>query len=200
MKLPIVLFLHGAGERGSDGLEQTRIGIGPAILRHPERFPAVVVMPQCRGREYWRGDMEDQALAALDASEKEFGTDPKRVYLTGLSLGGYGTWAIAAKHPERFAAIVPVCGGIRAPWDRKPLEGDPYGETAKAVKSLPIWIFHGASDPTVPVTESRKMHDALKSLGVEARFTEYPGVAHNCWDQAYGDPELMKWLLGQARK
>jgi predicted peptidase len=199
-KLPIILYLHGAGERGSDNAEQTRVGLGPAIRRHPDRFPAIVVFPQCERGKYWQDEMEDQALAALAASEKEFGTDPTRVYLTGLSLGGYATWAIAGKQPTRFAAIVPVCGGIRAPWDRKPVEGDPWLDAAKKVKDLPIWIFHGAVDRTVPVSESQKMSAALKTLGADVRYTEYPGVGHDCWDRAYDDPELAKWLFAQHRK
>jgi predicted peptidase len=197
---PIILFLHGAGERGSDNARQTRVGLGPAIRRHPERFPAVVVFPQCRDRAYWRDDMEEMALTALAASEKEFDSDPKRVYLTGLSLGGYAAWSIAAKTPDRFAAIVPVCGGIRAPWDREPPEGDPYVEAARRVKHLPIWIFHGAADRTVPAEESRKMAAALKELRADSRYTEYEGVGHNCWDRAYLEPKLMEWLLSHSRK
>lgn len=199
-KPPIILFLHGMGERGNDGAEQTLVGLGPAIREHPERFPAIVVMPQCRRRAYWTGDMEDQALAALSASEKEFGTDPKRVYITGLSLGGYGALAIAGKYPDRFAALVTVCGGIRAPWDKSPIVGDPYAEAAERVKRLPIWMFHGAADRTVPASESQKMHKLLKDLGADVHYTEYEGVSHNCWDRAYSDAEMLRWLFAQSKK
>jgi predicted peptidase len=199
-KPPIILYLHGAGERGDDGEEQTRLGLGPAIRAHPERFPAIVVMPQCRRGSWWQGVQEEQALAALAACEKEFDTDPNRVYLTGLSMGGFAAWAIAGKHPDRFAALVPICGGVRAPWDTRPPQGNPYREAAERVKKLPIWIFHGAADPTVPVTESRKMNEELKQLGADVRYTEYEGVGHHSWDPAYAEPELARWLFAQARK
>ena len=199
-KPPIILYLHGAGERGDDGEEQTRLGLGPAIRAHPERFPAIVVMPQCRRSSWWQGVQEEQALAALAACEKEFDTDPDRVYLTGLSMGGFAAWAIAGKHADRFAALVPICGGVRAPWDTKPPQGNPYREAAERVKKLPIWIFHGAVDPTVPVTESRKMNEELKQLGADVRYTEYEGVGHNCWDRAYASKELYDWLLANKRK
>jgi predicted peptidase len=143
---------------------------------------------------------EEQALAALAACEKEFDTDPDRVYLTGLSMGGFAAWAIAGKHADRFAALVPICGGVRAPWDTKPPQGNPYREAAERVKKLPIWIFHGAVDPTVPVTESRKMSEELKQLGADVRYTEYEGVGHRSWEPAYAEPELARWLFAQARK
>jgi predicted peptidase len=204
---PIVLFLHGAGERGDEGLAQSDIGLGSAIRKHPDRFPAVVVMPQCRRESWWQAPaMEAQALAALDAASKEFNGDPDRTYLTGLSMGGYGSWDVAAKYPDRFAAIAVVCGGIRLPARLAALSGvpqqpeDPYADTAKKVASLPVWVFHGGADPTVPVTESRKMVEALKALNADVRYTEYEGVGHNSWDKAYNEPEFPTWLFGQKRK
>lgn len=203
-KWPVVLFLHGAGERGDDGLVQSEVGIGGAIRRHADRFPAVVVMPQCRRNIWWQAPaMEAQALAALEASMKEFNGDAARLYLTGLSMGGYGTWSIAAKYPGRFAAIAPVCGGIRRPSrpgaEPAPEEPstDPYAEAAKKVGSTPVWVFHGGADPTVPVTESRKMVEALKAAGSSVKYTEYEGVGHNSWDKAYNEPEFPTWLFAQ---
>ncbi len=205
-KWPVILFLHGAGERGNDGLVQSEVGIGGAIRRHADRFPAVVVMPQCRKNTNWNApEMQAQASAALDASVKEFSGDDDRTYLTGLSMGGYGTWALASKYPDRFAAIVPVCGGIRLPRQLASAntpasaEDDPYLATAKKVAAIPIWVFHGGADPTVPVAESRKMVEALKGLDSGVRYTEYEGVGHNSWDKAYNEAELPTWLLSQKR-
>jgi len=209
-KWPIVLFLHGSGERGSDGLIQTDVGIGHALRLGRAKAPFVVVMPQCREGKIW-GDpeMQAQALAALDASIKEFHGDRNRVYLTGLSMGGYGTWELAISHPGRFAALVPICGGLRPLNDMPELHSsltgdakvtDPYAETAKRVGNTPVWIFHGDADQSVPVEESRHMAEALKAAKGNVKYTEYPGVNHNSWDRAYAEPELVPWLLAQSLK
>lgn len=200
---PVILFLHGAGERGDDGLAQTQVGIGGAIRFHRERVPAVVVMPQCRKEKVWtQPEMEEMALAALEATIKQFRGDRTRLYLTGLSMGGFGTFGLAARHPGKFAALVPICGGVRLP--RRPNmpavqepAGDPYAGTARNIGKTPIWIFHGGADPTVPVAESQKMSEALKTAGSDPKYTEYPGVGHNSWDKAYGEPEFWKWLFEQ---
>jgi predicted peptidase len=207
-KWPVILFLHGAGERGSDGLIQTEVGVGTAIRRHAERVPAIVVFPQCSKDRWWpEPEMQAQALKALDQSIKEFNGDTSRVYLTGISMGGYGTWAIAANNPSRFAALAPVCGGVRTPprvaipsgtpdADRA---SDPYQAVAKKIGSTPVWVFHGAADTVVPVSESRKMVDALKAAGGKVRYSEYEGVGHNSWDKAYGEAEFFPWLLSNKR-
>jgi predicted peptidase len=185
---PVILFLHGSGERGDDGLLQTDVGLPHAIRNHAQTLPAIVVFPQCRNNKAWTDpDMEAQALSALDNSIKEFHGDKDRVYLTGLSMGGYGTWSLAAKDPERWAAIVPVCGG-----------GDP--KTAEAVKDLPCWCFHGDADKAVPVGRSRRMMAALWAAGGHPNYTEYPGVGHRSWDRAYGTDYLYDWLLEHKRK
>jgi predicted peptidase len=194
---PVILFLHGAGERGQDGLFQTEVGLGRAIRRAPERFPALVVFPQCRKDVWWSDPaMEAQVLAALDAALREFKGDPDRVYLSGISMGGYATWSLAARHPGRFAALVPICGGVRRPWEPEPAE-DPYAPVARAVARIPTWVFHGAADDTVPVTESRRMVEALKAAGASPRYTEYEGVGHESWDPAYDETELWPWLFAQ---
>jgi predicted peptidase len=203
---PVILFLHGAGERGEDGLIQTEVGIGTAIRRHPDRVPAIVVMPQCRPGLWWSmPDMEAQAMAALDRSAKEFNGDPDRLYLTGLSMGGYGTWSIARDYPNRFAGFAPICGGIRPPEGARipaglrPLPEEPYAATSAKVGRAPVWIFHGGADPVVPPAESRRMNEALKTAGATVKYTEYEGVGHNSWDRAYGEPEFFRWLLAQKR-
>ncbi len=205
VKWPVILFLHGSGERGTDGVIQTDVGIGTAIRKHVDRFPFVVVMPQCRTNDWWTSlAMEAQALKALDQTMKEFKGDPQRVYLTGLSMGGFGTWGLASEHLGRFAAIVPVCGGIRLAHGAKinnyrdvDDSSDPYAGTARKLGKIPVWAFHGDADDRVPVTESRQMVAALKAAGGNVRYTEYPGVKHNSWDNAYGEPELFTWLLAQ---
>lgn len=200
---PVILFMHGFGEEGSDGLLQTQEGLPAAIRNHVDRFPFVVVMPQCRKNDWWlTSAMEAQALKALDRTMREFKGDPQRVYLTGLSMGGFATWALAAKYPKTFAAIVPVCGGIH-PTLRLEIQNyravedspDPYTATAAKIGKTPVWIFHGADDDTVPVEESRKMAEALRAAGGDVRYTEYPGIKHNSWDKAYATPELTPWLL-----
>jgi predicted peptidase len=202
-KWPVILFLHGAGERGDDGLLQTEVGIGRAIRRNADRFPGIVVLPQCRKNRWWtEPEMEAVALEALEASIKEFNGDRARLYLTGLSMGGYGSWSIARGKPGKFAAMVIVCGGITPPAALRvdpsvfgAVSADPYKETAEMVGATPVWLFHGSADVAVPVEESRKMAVALKASNGNVRFTEYPGVGHNSWDQAYGEPETIKWLF-----
>jgi predicted peptidase len=206
-KWPIVLFLHGAGERGDNGLLQTDVGLGHAIRTSPHGLPFVVVMPQCRAGTTWMDPtMQILALAALEHSIKEFKGNRERIYLTGLSMGGYGTWDLAAKDPGKFAAYIVICGGIGGP-ERfpqlhvslvdDPKVTDPYAETARRIGKTPVWIFHGAEDPSVPVEESRKMARALEQAGANFRYTEYPGIGHDSWDKAYAEPGLVDWLLQQ---
>jgi predicted peptidase len=207
---PVILFLHGAGERGEDGLFQTEVGLGSAIRQHVERVQAIVVFPQSYPDAIWAGAMEDQALKALDHAVSEFHGDPQRLYLTGVSMGGFGTWNLALRHPEKFAAIAPICGWIVFPSSLKkysfPSEAAslgltklPYEDAAKILRKLPIWVFHGAIDPVVPVTESRNMVAALKVLKAEVRYSEYPQVAHNVWNNAYSEPDFFDWLLSHRK-
>ena len=205
-KWPVILFLHGSIEKGDDGVRQSKVGLGLAVREHPERFPAVIVMPQCRNDADWAVDaMEAQALAALDASTKEFHGDPERTYLTGFSMGGYGSWSLASRHPERFAALVVVCGGILWPpavamKEPDPKADNPYASTARKVAGIPVWVFHGDADRNVPVTESRRMVDALNAVKAPVKYTEYKGAGHFTWDRAYAEPELPEWLFTQRLK
>jgi len=204
---PVALFLHGYGESGDDGLLQTQIGIATAIRTHAAVLKLIVVMPQCRKGKLWVDpDMQAQALAALEQAVTEFHGDPARLYLTGLSMGGYGSWEMAIHHPGKFAALVPICGGVQpnkhlpdlhSSFVNDPKTSDPYAEIAKRIGSVPVWIFHGDADESVPVDESRKMNQALVAAKANVRYSEYPGVGHNSWDKAYSEPEFIPWLLAQ---
>lgn len=204
---PVLMFLHGSGERGDDGMRQTAVGVGSAIRWNPERFPMLVVFPQAPPDTQWLGAEARFAMMAMEQSIGEFSGDPDRLYLTGLSLGGYGVWHLALEHPGRFAALVPVCGGIVKPETahsvrQSPLTAnaqDPWAFTASRVTETPVWIFHGASDDTIPPSESQRMRAELEKAGGNVRYTEFPDVGHNAWDPAYADAELWSWLLKQQR-
>jgi len=204
---PVILFLHGSGERGTDGLRSTQIGVGAAIRANPDRVPAIVVFPQAPPDSRWLGDPADAAMAALEKSIIEFHGDRRRVYLTGLSMGGYGTWHLALAHPNTFAALVVVCGGLlphatTTAVQQSPLTtaaSDPYAFTAHALRVVPIRMFHGDADPVIPVGESRRMAENLAREGADVRYVKYPGVGHNAWDRAYGDAEIWEWLFKQHR-
>lgn len=209
-KWPVILALHGAGERGNDGLLQTDVGIGTAIRSNRSAFEAIVVMPQCPKNLWWMlPPMDDLAMSALAEATREFHGDTQRTYLTGLSMGGYGSWHLAQKHRGTFAALVVICGGIRPP--AAALKATPdlatvappdspksYLVAAERVGKIPVWIFHGADDEIVPVTESRRMSEAMKQVGAEVHYTEYPGVGHPCWNKAYDEPKLFPWLFSKS--
>lgn len=196
---PAILFLHGSGERGSDGMDETQVGLPNAIRAHPERWPFIVVMPQVPyTHHHWTDpDMMTMALATLDAEVKEFHGDADRTYLTGLSLGGYGVWEIAKDYPDRFAAVVPVCGGIfwsYAPQRWKQQNTLPEGYV-RAIGKTPVWMFHGTLDSVVPTRESEIMYQALSAAGDDVRLWLYEGWHHNAWDKAYTERSLPQWLL-----
>jgi predicted peptidase len=185
---PVILFLHGAGERGEDGFTQVRQGIGEQLWEHPERFPCLVVMPQAPRSGGWGKPWTDLALKALDTVVKKYHGDRDRLYLTGLSMGGFGSFAIAAEHPKRFAAVMPICGGGRP------------AEMASALKEVNLWVVHGDADRAVPVQRSRDMVEAIKAAGgTKIQYTELAGVDHNSWDPTYAKPEVIAWLLAQKR-
>jgi len=182
---PAILFLHGAGERGQDGDVQAQVGLGPAIVQRGG-IPAIVVFPQAR--ETWQADSDDAraALKALDDVSSTYRVDPKRIVVTGLSMGGMGTWSIAAKEPNKFAAILPVCGPGRA-------------EDVPALLGLPIRGFVGDADSPRLHLGMRMLVEALRNAGADVKYTEYRNVGHNSWDRAYNDPETLDWMLSQQR-
>lgn len=190
---PLIVFLHGLGERGSDDLAQTRVGIYKAIAAHPERFPCLVLMPQCPLDRVWvelesgwaKGipNAEAHIESALGATLMRYRVDESRIALTGLSMGGFGTLIHGPRNIERYRALVAVCGGGRT-------------EDAPILARRPLWLLHGAADPLVPKDLSQQMHDAVLAAHGDVRITLYPGVGHNSWDLAYGDPEVVEFLIG----
>ncbi len=181
---PAILFLHGLGERGSDGVKHTTVGLGKAIKANPERFPCIVIMPQCPDDRRWTGMMETVVMGILDEAMDKYNVDTKRIVLTGLSMGGFGTWTVGRTYTDRFAALAPVCGG-----------GEPFD--VDALTRIPIWCFHGDEDNVVSPDRSREMVQAVQAAGGDIKYTEYPGVKHNSWDPTYGDLEVIAWMLEQ---
>ncbi len=197
---PLLIFLHGAGERGTDNRAQLVHG-KPLMEQAADRYGCLVVAPQCPPEKLWAGHHwsdENLSLTAqpsgpmrllmklIDQMETDYPIDSDRVYIMGLSMGGFGTWDAIQRYPERFAAAAPICGG-----------GDPA--LVERIKNTPIWAFHGEIDSVVPVSRSRRMVDGLKKLGGKIRYSEYPGVYHGSWNNAFAEPELLDWMTGQKR-
>ena len=202
-KYPLVLFLHGAGERGDDNEKPLIHGVKTfATEEFLAKYPCFVVVPQCPTEKKWSDidwttnkvvfpEKESETavlvMQCLDALEKEFPIDTDREYVTGLSMGGYGSWDAIARHPKRFAAAVPVCGGCDL-------------SKAKSIAHVPTWTFHGAMDKAVKVEHSREIVAALKAAGGQPKYTEYPEVGHDSWNGAYKDREMYEWLFAQRKK
>jgi predicted peptidase len=188
---PLIFFLHGSGERGSN-LSKVKVHGPPKIVRDQPDFPFILVSPLCPEGEVWDSSV---LLALLDKVLATHKVEARRVYLTGMSMGGYGTWKLGLSHPERFAALAPLCGG-----------GEPIDlllagrKRAEAIKTLAVWAFHGAQDPVVHVEESERMVNALRRAGSqEVKLTVYPAAAHDCWTETYNNPELYDWFLKHER-
>jgi len=206
-KIPMILFLHGAGERGQNGLLQTEVGLATSIRRHPERWNAIVVFPQCPAGRFYN-EMVDDIDMCVEKTRKEYNIDDKRIYLTGLSMGGFGTWIYGAKRADLFSALVPICGGgelsfIKQRLGREDIPDETPEEVTQRIqilKEMPIWAFHGADDDVVPVECTR---DFVKKIvdagGTKIKYTEYPGVKHNSWVKAYEEIELPQWLFSQHK-
>jgi predicted peptidase len=179
---PLVLFLHGAGERGDD-LDVVKEHGLPKLIAEGKEFPFIVVSPQCPTDQSWE---TFELTALLDDIVEKYKVDQNRIYLTGLSMGGFATWALAARTPNRFAAILPICGG-----------GNP--KRAKRIAHIPAWVFHGAKDPLVPLARSQEMVDAIKKSDGNVKFTVYPEAGHDAWTETYANPEIYEWLLQQKK-
>jgi len=181
-KYPLLVFLHGAGERGDD-LELVKIHGPPKLIEAGHDFPFIIVSPQVPLDEWWS---PDTVVWLTKEIMDNYSVDTERVYLTGLSMGGFGTWRTTTKYPEMYAAIAPICGG-----------GDP--SKAHLIKDVPVWVFHGAKDDVVPIKRSEEMYDALKEYG-NIEFTVYPEANHDSWTKTYENPKLYEWLLSHKRK
>lgn len=177
---PLILFLHGAGERGND-LDKVKVHGPSKIVEKKKDFPFIVVSPQCPEGDWWP-KRNEVLINLLDEIVSRYKVDTERIYLTGLSMGGYGTWSLVCEYPERFAAIAPICGG-----------GEPF--FADRLKDVPVWAFHGAKDDVVPVRESEEMVSEVKAIGGDARLTVYADAGHDSWTQTYNNQEIYDWFL-----
>jgi predicted peptidase len=189
---PLLLFLHGLGECGNNELARVKVHGPPKLVEAKGDFPFVLVSPQCPPQPGGLKDIPkawkaEQLIQLVDHVSNNMNIDSDRVYVTGLSMGAYGTWRLVAAYPERFAAAVPICGG-----------GEP-GEWADSLRRVPIWAFHGARDAVVPLSESEKMVDAVRRAGGDVRLTVYPEVEHDSWTQTYDNHEVYQWLLSHRR-
>ena len=211
----MIVDLHGNGAQGTDGMFQTTGRSATPIRAERARYPVLVVFPQAQPGTRWLDvAMQDMAVAELDQTVREFNVDPERVYLSGFSMGATGAYSFAARWPDRFAALVTVAGRVErssssqvaatTAGDAAPESDgadDQVSTLAQKIKHLPIWIFHGAADETVPVEQSRKLNAALKALGSHVRYTEYAGTSHQgAWGRAFADPQMTAWLLSQRRR
>ncbi|RLS80734.1 MAG: phospholipase [Planctomycetota bacterium] len=181
-KVPLVVFLHGAGERGRD-LQKVKVHGPPKLIEAGKKFPFILVSPQCPEGQWWQAH---ELIALLDEIESKYKVDKDRIYVTGLSMGGFGSWRLAAEIPQRIAAIAPICGG-----------GDT--STARRLAKMPIWVFHGAKDTAVPLDLSQSMVDAITKAGGTPKLTIYPEAGHDSWTESYNNPEFYEWLLKQKR-
>ncbi|MCP4257791.1 MAG: prolyl oligopeptidase family serine peptidase [Planctomycetes bacterium] len=182
---PLMIFLHGAGERGSD-LKKVKVHGPPKIVENRKDFPFILVSPQCPKDDWWT-EKVDVLINLVDDISARYKVDKKRIYLTGLSMGGYGTWALASAYPERFAAIAPICGGGSRIMSLR-------------LKDIPIWVFHGAKDKVVPIDESEQMVNAIRNRGGDVKFTIYPDAGHDSWTESYDNQELYDWFLEHSKQ
>jgi predicted peptidase len=187
---PMILFLHGIGERGQDPWKVKAYG-PPKVAEQWADFPFIVVSPQCPTGAWWSNDELNTLLDEVLAKQK---ADVDRIYLTGLSMGGFGAWSLALASPERFAAVAPICGG--GTWQLARAIDE---KRAAALRSLPFWVFHGDKDTSIPLRESEHMVSGLREFGCDVKFTVYPGAGHDSWTETYNNPELYKWFLQHSR-
>lgn len=185
-KHPLLLFLHGAGERGDNNLNLVKVHGPPKLIAAGKQFPFIVVSPQCRANSWWDAT---ELSGLLDYMEANYKVDPQRIYVTGLSMGGFGTWSLAFRDSQRLAAIAPICGG-----------GNTIAARYTKLITTPTWAFHGAKDRVVPLSRSEELIDILKKNNVDAKLTVYQDAAHDSWTETYNNDELYEWLLQHKRE
>lgn len=191
---PIIAFLHGIRERGSGGFVPTDGATGKILRHYLKQVPAIVLLPQCRPGKYWTDPaMDAMVICSIEQTVEEFNTDPKRLSLIGVSMGGYGVWHYAAEYPEKFAALVSICGGSPL------MNGNRFAPIAEKIGKTPAWLFHGATDTVVPVAESKQLVKAIEDQGGSVKYNEYSEVGHNVWLNALGEKSLLPWILAQHR-
>lgn len=191
---PVIIFLHGIRERGTNGVSEALGPYRPLLEQYLSRIPAIIILPQCRPGKFWQDrTMDKMVMQALAEASTEYAADESRVSLLGISMGGFGTWHFASSYPEKFAGVVSICGGSPV------LAKDRFTPLAAKTKNIPAWLFHGSADEVVPVTESREIAKALETAGGRVKYTEYPNAGHNAWLKALSDKELLPWLLAQRR-
>jgi len=201
---PLVLFLHGSGESGTDGARMIIQGVGSAMLWNVEAWPGIVIFPQKPGEETEWEQHEAALMEMVARARARYRVDPARIYLTGLSQGGHGAWVLGARHADLWAAVVPICGYAAA--RQAPVPGLPpafegtAAELAAGLAATPVWAFHGEVDDVVPAQETRDLVEALRAAGGQPKVSILPGVNHGSWDPAYRDPELPRWLFAQRRR
>lgn len=224
---PLILFLHGSGESGTDGLKQVGVGLGSAIVANPSEWPFIVVFPQKPDLIAAWEEFDAPVMDMVARARKDYNVDTRRLYLTGLSMGGHGAWIFGARHADMWAAVAPICGyaGLPDSDPAQPLSAaypeikDPglrlllsrswpngrdihpatVNEMAKELKAMPLWVFHGELDPLVPVGEAKRLVAAVKAAGGDPKLTVYPGVDHNAWDRAYRTEHLADWFLAHKK-
>jgi len=184
-KWPMIIFLHGAGERGNNLELLKKHGI-PKIVEKNPNFQFITASPQCPKDSWWTGELR-LLNELVDEITNKYEVDTSRIYLTGLSMGGFGTWSLASMNPKRYAAIAPICGG-----------GEPR-QVAQALKNMPIWVFHGAKDTVIPADRSEEIVKELKPINGNVKFTLYPDADHDSWTRTYNNPELYEWFLKHSK-
>jgi predicted peptidase len=197
---PLILFLHGSGESGTDGGRALAQGLPRELVWNADRWPFVVLIPQKPSQDSEWEQYELELMTMLAQTRRELNVDPARLILTGLSQGGHGAWVLGARHPELWAAVVPVCGYAAARFGSKGVFTGTARDLAAPLADTPVWAFHGEADDVVPVRETSAIIAALQESGAHPKVTMYPGVGHGSWERAYGEPELPRWLLAQRRR